>query len=57
MYIDIFSRYGSMPHLWNNMHMLPIPVPYGGYHFSTTTSEFNASVFVPGVENGDISGE
>lgn len=39
------------------MHMLPIPVPYGGYHFSTTTSEFNASVFVPGVENGDISGE
>ncbi|CAG9772718.1 unnamed protein product [Ceutorhynchus assimilis] len=40
------KRYGSMPHLWNNMHLM---VPYGGYQYSTstTTSEFNASVFVP----------
>ncbi|XP_066151766.1 uncharacterized protein Rcd6 [Euwallacea fornicatus] len=47
------KRYGSMPHLWNNVHMLPLPVPYGGYHFSTTSSEFNASVYVP--HHGDIS--
>ncbi|ERL85068.1 uncharacterized protein LOC109542578 isoform X1 [Dendroctonus ponderosae] len=44
------KRYGSMPHLWSNLHMMPLQVPY---HFSTTSSEFNASVYVPGVENPD----
>lgn len=41
-----------MPHLWGNLHMMPLQVPY---HFSTTSSEFNASVYVP-VENPDNAG-
>lgn len=43
-----------MPHLWNNLHMLPLPVPYGGYQISTTSSEFNASVFVPDAYQGGL---
>lgn len=55
-YTNSFSqfRYGSMPHLWNNLHMLPLPVPYGGYQISTTSSEFNASVFVPDAYQGRL---
>lgn len=49
---ESLKRYGSMPHLWNNIHV--VPVPFGGYHFSTTTSEFNASVYMPAVENGEM---
>ncbi|XP_050296837.1 uncharacterized protein LOC126736502 [Anthonomus grandis grandis] len=51
------KRYGSMPHLWNNMHMMPTSIPYGGYHFSTTTSEFNASVYLPRMGNGDLTSD
>lgn len=58
---DSMKRYGSMPHLWNgpypnNIPMMSLQIPYDGYQFSTT-SEFNASVFVPSIDTVDFIGE
>ncbi|KAF2901131.1 hypothetical protein ILUMI_05050, partial [Ignelater luminosus] len=42
------KRAGSTPHVWNgNIPNNLASLPYDGYQFCTTQSEFNASIFVP----------
>lgn len=51
----MFYRYGSSPNLWesipNNMVM---SLPYEGYQLYST-SEFNASIFLPNFVNTNDS--
>ncbi|KAK5649144.1 hypothetical protein RI129_004036 [Pyrocoelia pectoralis] len=49
------KRVGSMPQLWNgNIPNNLGSLPFEGYQFCTTQSEFNASIFVPNYINEDI---
>ncbi|KAB0792135.1 hypothetical protein PPYR_14096 [Photinus pyralis] len=48
------KRMGSMPQLWNgNIPNNLASLPFEGYQFCTTQSEFNASIFVPNYVNED----
>lgn len=48
------KRMGSMPQLWNgNIPNNLASLPFEGYQFCTTQSEFNASIFVPNYTKED----
>lgn len=50
----LLYRMGSTPHLWNESIPNNLAIPYDGFQFCTTQSEFNASIFVPSLINDDM---
>ncbi|XP_028139777.1 uncharacterized protein LOC114333973 isoform X1 [Diabrotica virgifera virgifera] len=54
-HLNTIPRYGSTPNLWSNSipNNMMMSLPYDGCQFFTT-SEFNASIFVPNFEHNDF---